>query len=148
MISIRRAMSREGVMMHRAKEVFKDFYAVRCRTIPATTMRTARISPALHRTLVRPGSGKLGLLLAVLPPVLDAMAMMLDAGMGLRPNRAGLFGCPRALVLLRRAHRPHRQFETRTLLGAGRQGKRWNDDGESAKGDQPQRMMMHDVHGV
>jgi hypothetical protein len=91
---------------------------------------------------------KLRLLLAVLPLVLDAMVMMFDAVMGLRPNRAGLFGCPRALVLLRRAHRPHRQFETRALLGAGRQGKHWNDDGESAKGDQPQRMMMHDVHGV
>ena len=76
-------------------------------------------------------------------PVMRVMAPWNEA----RFCRRGL-GRRVALVLLRSAHRPHRQFETRTLLGAGRQGKRWNDDGESAKGDQPQRMMMHDVHGV
>ena len=51
-----------------------------------------------------------------------------------------------ALVLLRSAHRPHRQFETRVAFDIGCSGKRWDDDDEGAGRDQARSATIHDVH--
>jgi hypothetical protein len=51
-----------------------------------------------------------------------------------------------ALVLLRSAHRPHRQFETSVAFDIGCRGKRWDEDDEGAGRDQARSATKHDVH--
>ena len=63
-----------------------------------------------------------------------AVMMWLDAMMGLDFDLTGRFR--RSLVLLRGAHRSHRQFETVARCGVGCGGKCWNGEGERANSDQ------------
>ena len=63
-----------------------------------------------------------------------AVMMWLDAMMGLDFDLTGRFR--RSLVLLRGAHRPHRQLETVAGCGVRCGGKYWNGEGERASSDQ------------
>jgi hypothetical protein len=85
------------------------------------------------------------------PTLFDVMPVLgvvvrFDVVMGLDFDRVGFFRHPLALVLLRGAHRSHRQFETVAWYDVGCGGKRWNDKGESADGDQARSAAKQQVH--
>jgi hypothetical protein len=78
-------------------------------------------------------------------PVMRVMAPRMVIWGRVRLHRRGL-GRRVALVLLRGAHRPHRQFETRIAFDIGCRGKRWNEENEGAGRDQAGSATKHDVH--
>jgi hypothetical protein len=75
-------------------------------------------------------------------PLPDVMMSSDAPMMGL--DLAGLFR--RSLVLLRGAHRSHRQLETVAWRGVRCRGKCWNDEGKGANRDQARSAAKQHVH--